>query len=132
MRYVIMHKVQEKDECGIVMERIVEQTLLYDFYGELLNEHQKSIYQDAVFNDLTLSEIADEHGISRQGVHDMIKRVNKTLDEYESKLHLIEKFMDTKSKVQRINQLTDEYLKTQDIKQIHMIQNIAKEILDDF
>ena len=127
-----MHKVQEKDECGIVMERIVEQTLLYDFYGELLNEHQKSIYQDAVFNDLTLSEIADEHGISRQGVHDMIKRVNKTLDEYESKLHLIEKFMDTKSKVQRINQLTDEYLKTQDIKQIHMIQNIAKEILDDF
>lgn len=127
-----MHKVQEKDECGIVMERIVEQTLLYDFYGELLNEHQKSIYQDAVFNDLTLSEIADEHGISRQGVHDMIKRVNKTLGEYESKLHLIEKFMDTKSKVQRINQLTDEYLKTQDIKQIHMIQNIAKEILDDF
>ena len=49
----MMHKVQEKNECGIVMERIVEQTLLYDFYGELLNEHQKAIYQDAVFNDLS-------------------------------------------------------------------------------
>ena len=56
------------------MERIVEQTLLYDFYGELLNEHQRGVYEDAVFNDLSLSEIADEYGISRQGVHDLIKR----------------------------------------------------------
>ena len=58
------------------MERIVEQTLLYDFYGELLNEHQRGVYEDAVFNDLSLSEIADEYGISRQGVHDLIKRVS--------------------------------------------------------
>ena len=114
------------------MERIVEQTLLYDFYGELLNEHQKSIYQDAVFNDLSLSEIADEHGISRQGVHDLIKRVTKLLNDYESKLHLIEKFMDTKEKVHEINELTNQYLTTKDIKQIHEIQNIAQEILDDF
>ena len=56
------------------MERIVEQTLLYDFYGELLNEHQRGVYEDAVFNDLSLSEIADEYGISRQGVHDLNKK----------------------------------------------------------
>ena len=72
------------------MERIVEQTLLYDFYGELLNEHQRNVYEDAVFNDLSLSEIADEYNISRQGVHDLIKRVSNTLEGYESKLHLIE------------------------------------------
>ena len=66
------------------MERIVEQTLLYDFYGELLNEHQRGVYEDAVFNDLSLSEIADEYGISRQGVHDLIKRVSNTLDGYEA------------------------------------------------
>ena len=77
------------------MERIVEQTLLYDFYGELLNEHQRQIYTEAVFNDYSLSEIADEYGISRQGVHDLIKRVDKTLTEYEEKLHLIEKFIAT-------------------------------------
>ena len=47
------------------MERIVEQTLLYDFYGELLNEHQRNVYEDVVFNDLSLSEIADEYNISR-------------------------------------------------------------------
>ena len=56
------------------MEKIVEQGLLYDFYGELLTKHQQSVYEDVVFNDLSLSEIADEQGITRQGVHDLIRR----------------------------------------------------------
>ena len=85
-----------------IMERIVEQNLLYDFYGELLNDHQKKIYEDAIYNDLSLSEIADEYGISRQGVHDLIKRVTKTLDGYEAKLHLIQKFLETKDKVSKM------------------------------
>ena len=78
------------------MEEKIEQAYLYDFYGELLNEHQRKIYEDFVFNDLSLGEIADEEGISRQGVHDMVKRCTKTLEGYESKLHLIEKFPDRK------------------------------------
>ena len=49
------------------MEKIVEQGLLYDFYGELLTDHQKSIYEAAVYEDMSLTEIADEHGISKQG-----------------------------------------------------------------
>ena len=73
------------------MEEKIEQAYLYDFYGELLNEHQRKIYEDFVFNDLSLGEIADEEGISRQGVHDMVKRCTKTLEGYESKLHLIDK-----------------------------------------
>ena len=48
------------------MEKIVEQGLLYDFYGELLTEHQRRVYEDVVFNDMSLSEIAEEQGISRQ------------------------------------------------------------------
>ena len=67
------------------MEEKIEQAYLYDFYGELLNEHQRKIYEDFVFNDLSLGEIADEEGISRQGVHDMVKRCTKTLEGYESK-----------------------------------------------
>ena len=50
------------------MEKIVAQGLLYDFYGELLTEHQRRVYEDVVFNDMSLSEIAEEQGISRQGV----------------------------------------------------------------
>ena len=46
------------------MEEKIEQAYLYDFYGELLNEHQRRIYEDFVFNDLSLGEIANEEGIS--------------------------------------------------------------------
>ncbi len=88
------------------MEKIYEQGLLYDFYGELLTPHQRSIYEDAVFNDMSLGEIAEERGISRQGVHDLIKRCDKILQGYESKLHLVEKFARAKDTVRKIVQLT--------------------------
>ena len=88
------------------MERIFEQTLLYDFYGELLTEHQQKIYEDAVYNDMSLSEIASDYGISRQGVHDLIKRCDRILQGYESKLHLVEKFTGAKEKIREIEQLT--------------------------
>ena len=114
------------------MEKFVEQTLLYDFYGELLNEHQRGVYEDAVFNDLSLSEIADEYGISRQGVHDLIKRVSNTLEGYESKLHLVEKFMDTKAKITRIDELVDSYIKDEDMSYIHEIKKLSKEIIEDY
>ena len=84
------------------MEKIVKQGLLYDFYGALLNDHQRSIYESVVYDNMSLSEIASEHGISRQGVHDLIKRCDKTLEEYENKLHLVERFMAIKEEVETI------------------------------
>ena len=88
------------------MEKIFEQALLYDFYGELLTEHQQSIYEDAVYNDMSLGEIAENRGISRQGVHDLIKRCDKILRGYEEKLHLVERFADAKVMIGEIEQLT--------------------------
>ena len=73
------------------MEKIVRQGMLFDLYGELLTEHQRDIYSDLVNNDMSLSEIAESYGISRQGVHDVIKRCDKQLEDYETKLHLLEK-----------------------------------------
>lgn len=90
------------------MEKIVEQGLLYDFYGELLTEHQRRIYEDAVMNDMSLSEIAQEAGISRQGVHDLIKRCDRTLEEYESRLHLMEKFRNITEKLEEIKRQASE------------------------
>ena len=49
-----------------------------------------------------MSEVAEDLGISRQGVHDMIKRCNKTLEEYEQKLHLVEKFLNIRAQVKQI------------------------------
>jgi predicted DNA-binding protein YlxM (UPF0122 family) len=87
------------------MDEILKQTLLYDFYGELLTEHQKQVYEDVVLNDYSLSEIADELGISRQGVHDMVKRCNKLLAGYEEKLHLVERFVNLREEVGQIQRL---------------------------
>lgn len=87
------------------MEKIVQQALLYDFYGELLNEHQKSVYEEYVLDNLSLSEIAEELGISRQGVHDLIKRSDKALNEYEDKLHLVSRFLSIKDKVNMIDEI---------------------------
>lgn len=90
------------------MDKLYEQTMLFDFYGELLTEHQRRIYEDAVYNDLSLSEIAEEQGISRQGVHDLIKRCDRLLLEYERKLHLVERFAKTKEAVKEIQRLAEE------------------------
>lgn len=88
------------------MEKIFEQGLLYDFYGELLTPHQRTVYEDAVYNDMSLSEIAEQQGISRQGVHDLLKRCDKILQDYESKLHLVERFSQAKEQIAEIVELT--------------------------
>ena len=90
------------------IEKLELRGMLYDFYGELLTPHQKKIYEDAIVNDLSLSEIANEQGISRQGVDDIIKRCDKALAEYEEKLHLVEKFARIKHMISQINLLTDD------------------------
>ncbi len=114
---------------GTVAESAISTTLdqrewkgmLYDFYGELLTEHQKKIYEDVVLDDFSLSEIASEQGISRQGVHDLVKRCDKILLDYEAKLHLVERFSRIKQKIQQIDRLTDN----------EEIKKLANEIIEE-
>jgi predicted DNA-binding protein YlxM (UPF0122 family) len=113
------------------MQEKVAQGDLYDFYGELLNEHQRRIYEDFVFNDLSLSEIADEEGISRQGVHDMIRRCSRTLEGYEAKLHLVEKFWSAKEKVGQIHALAQEFHVSHDESLLAEIEQISNRILEE-
>lgn len=113
------------------MEEKVEQAYLYDFYGELLNEHQRRIYEDFIFNDLSLGEIASCEGISRQGVHDLIKRCNKLLAGYEEKLHLVRKFLDAKQKVEQIHQLAEELRGYGGNKAIEEIERISNQLLEE-
>lgn len=126
------HYILLYDGIGDEMEKIVEQAYLYDFYGELLTSHQQKVYEDFVLNDLSLSEIAQEQGISRQGVHDLIKRCNKTLEEYEDKLKLVEKFITTKERVSKIQQLANEFQdQNGKSKLIEEIENLSTEILKE-
>lgn len=78
------------------MEKIIEQGILYDFYGPLLTKHQQEVYEAVVYDNMSLSEVAEEFGISRQGVHDLIKRCDKILADYEARLHLIQRFTDNR------------------------------------
>ena len=110
------------------MDEILKQSLLYDFYGELLTKHQKEIYEQFIIEDLSLSEIAKDAGISRQGVHDLIKRCNKILEEYEEKLHLVERFLSIKEKVHRMNDLLEEAEQSQSIQKI---RKISGEIIEE-
>ena len=115
----------------IEMEEKIEQAYLYDFYGELLNEHQRRIYEDFVLNDLSLGEIADEEGISRQGVYDVVRRCTKTLEGYERKLHLIAKFRSAKQKVEQIQWLARQLHTGYDEKVFVQIEEISSRILED-
>ncbi len=117
------------------MEKIVERGMLYDFYGELLTEHQKSVYEEAVFNDMSLSEIAEQYEISRQGVHDLLKRCDKILADYENKLHLIEKFMKIKESAGEIHKVLDEMDALENPEQMQKkcseIRVLSNEILEE-
>ena len=116
----------------VKMEKIYEQTLLYDFYGELLTKHQQSIYEDAVYNDMSLGEIAEEQGISRQGVHDLIRRCDKILLEYEGKLHLVERFAKARDTISRIEALTVENPEgTAMSKRLEAIRKLSRELLEE-
>jgi len=79
------------------MEKIVEQGMLYDFYGSLLTEHQQKIYEQVVYDDMSLNEIAQLQGISKQAVHDLVRRCTAQMELYERKLHLIAKFRTIRS-----------------------------------
>lgn len=118
------------------MDEIVKLSLLYDFYGELLTEHQKSICEDYFFNDIGLSEIAEERGTSRQAVHDMVKRIEKLLLGYEEKLHLVERFHKTKDMIKQVKGYIDELVSYENVCDeeksiIDKIGKLSEHILDE-
>ena len=97
--------MNEKDKMIDKLDELVELSILYDFYGELLSDHKKRIFEEYVLNDLSLSEIAELKGISRQGVYDLVKRCSKELRDYEIKLKLISKFDTVKDKLLEVKEL---------------------------
>ncbi len=71
------------------MDKLVQRALLYDHYGELLNEKQQRIVEYTVSEDMSLSEIGEMEGISRQAASDLLKRADERLEEFENKLKMI-------------------------------------------
>ena len=112
------------------IEERVELSLLYDFYGALLKENQRRMFEASILDDYNLAEIAEDENITRQGVHDAIKRACKQLREYEQKLGLVEKFEKQKELVKKLHII----LKGMNIGaegELEEVYSIIDEILDE-
>lgn len=83
-------------------------TMLFDFYGELLTDRQKEFYDLYYNEDLSLSEIAENYGISRQGVRDVIVRAENYMTEIEDKTGLIKRFMQLQPHVEKITDAAEQ------------------------
>ena len=94
-----------------MMDKITEASLLYDFYGQLLTKRKQEVMELYHEENLSLAEIADEFGISRAAVHDSLKSAEKSLQEYEQKLELVSKFMETTSVIEKIDEMIDDLAK---------------------
>lgn len=78
---------------------------LYAYYGSLLTKGQQSYFEDYYYSDLSLGEIAANRNVSRQAVYDNLKRSCKSLEKYESKLHLEADYNKIEDKLKKINDL---------------------------
>jgi predicted DNA-binding protein YlxM (UPF0122 family) len=92
----------------------LQMTMLYDFYGDLLTDKQREYYDLYHNEDLSLSEIADNVGITRQGVHDIIVRAENTLLDTEQKTGLIERFAAMQSQLARALGLAEDIVRQTD------------------
>ncbi len=108
-------------------------TMLYDFYGDLLTDRQKEFYELYYDEDLSLSEIAENYGISRQGVRDVIVRAETTMADVEEKTHLLRRFFKMQEEVKAINEAVERLLaaESQDLLSDEIVEDVAKTILEN-
>lgn len=88
-----------------MFDKLTETSLLYDFYGNLLTKKQSDVMELYHEDNLSLGEISQEQGISRQGVYDSLKKAEKSLREYEANLGLVEKFETNRNNIREIEGL---------------------------
>ena len=103
------------------MEKVYEQTMLFDFYGDLLTDKQKDICRMHLTEDLSRGEIAETQGISRQGVYDTLRRAQEVLEYYESKLHMVRRFLEISRKVAELPALAEQGQLTNGVQEIQKL-----------
>jgi len=104
--------------------------LLYDFYGQLLTNRQRNFIELYYGQNLSLGEIAGEFDVTRQAVHDTLKRADQLLEKYEVKSGLVEKFLTERNKLLEAGSLLDEYRATGEAGKVLRAREILNEILE--
>ena len=90
------------------MDRKIYLNSLYDYYSELFTEKQKEYFEEYYFEDLSLSEIAENNEVSRNAVHGQIKIVEEKLEFYENTLGLYKKSQEIKRIIENLDKETKE------------------------
>jgi len=98
--------------------------ILMDFYGDMLTDRQRSFLEYYYVDDLSLSEIAENEGITRQGVRDAIKRAESQLFEMEERLGLAKRFEEVQQGLKEINDCADR------INEFNMRTGLSRDIND--
>lgn len=114
------------------MEKIVEVAVLFDYYGKLLSKKQYDVVDQYCNEDLSLREIAELNGNSKQGISDILNRSEKKLQFYEKELKIIEKFNKINSILKEINKMilnSKDKDKDDLFKLLDIIQNKNNEII---
>lgn len=102
---------------------------LLDFYGAMLTKRQRDVMEFHFSDDLSLSEIASTLNISRQAVHDSLKRGQKQLEMYEEKLNLLKRYFSIKDKLDEVS-LCVEKLEKDDEKKYCVLEKKIEELLN--
>ena len=113
-----------------VKNQTYRMTMLFDFYGDILTDRQRELFDLYYNEDLSLAEIAENCGISRQGVRDVIVRAEAAMNELEDKTGLLKRFMRMQSSVDTIVAAANE-IKTINYRQYenHRLEELADSII---
>ena len=111
------------------MEEKVKITMLCQLYGKLLTKKQFEFIDDYYNNDLSLSEIAENHNITRQAVRDIIKKGEKNLFEYEEKLMFMKRMLNQEKRIEKaLSELTKIQKDSSDKQVVSVLESIKKEL----
>jgi predicted DNA-binding protein YlxM (UPF0122 family) len=100
--------VKDKHFTGDKMDNVTKLNLLYDYYGDFLTKKQKEIFESYYLNDLSLGEIAQNCGITRQGVYDVLRRSQDILYNFEKKLGMVKRYIYRKKEIEEILVILEE------------------------
>lgn len=113
---------------SLTLEKMVQIGLLFDFYGQLLTKKQREMVDLYYQQDLSLSEIASQTGVSRQAVHDLIKRASESLVKYEAKLGLAGRYRQQRVRLGQALGRLDEAIETLNSKESDVMAAVKLEI----
>lgn len=115
--------------ADIEFEQRMRLVRLYDIYGGLLTERQQKYMEMHFCNDLSLSEIADEYGVSRQAIYDLLRRTEQILEKYESKLRLLQRDKENNELLLHAEELLSDYIiNPKENKNLELVQAILKDL----